>query len=59
MVIAINGGELIYIEMDGFCTTFESQNLDISSNASMLTNCTNVWWPLLIIVLGSGIVWYH
>ncbi len=42
MVIAINGGELIYIEMDGFCTTFESQNLDISSNVGMLTNCTSV-----------------
>jgi hypothetical protein len=59
MVIAINGGELIYIEMDGFHTTFESQNLDISSNVGMLTNCTSVWWPLMIIVLGSGIVWYH
>ncbi len=41
MVIAINGGEFIYIEMGGFCTIFESQNLDISSNVGMLTNYTN------------------
>jgi hypothetical protein len=59
MVIAINGGELIYIKMDDFCTTFESQNLDISSNVGMLTNCNNASCPLMNIVLGSGIVSYH
>jgi hypothetical protein len=59
MVIAINGGELIYIEMDRFCTTFERQNLYISSNVGIFTNCTSAWWPWMIIVLGNWIVSYH
>jgi hypothetical protein len=42
IVVAISGGALIYIEMDSFCIAFESQNLEISSNVGLSTNCTNV-----------------
>jgi hypothetical protein len=41
MIIAIGEGAFIYIEMDGLCTTFESQNLEISSNVNLFANCTN------------------
>jgi hypothetical protein len=42
MMLAIDEGAFIYIEMDGFCTTFESQNLEISRNVNLFANCTNV-----------------
>jgi len=54
--LAINEGAFIYIEMDGFCTTFESQNLEILSNVNLFANCTSAWWPLVIIVLSKGII---